>query len=343
MSEAQGFAQKLAQALLLEQVRFSREKLLNSNDPAYIHQFIKQIYTHSDQIQLNQIIQVETLHQVVQKYAFELNLGADILEFIGAVAQKIHHYASNSPKEFNDFLSDEVFELWMHKILELHQVRHYIQENLQTNPQVQQVSLQLANQILESNTPWLDYLRKLNIKEKGLGSRVISFIQDQQQQFEIKLEQQLAHTLVKQLGKIILLPEEELADITLHIWSDIKKRTLKETFSQFQPIDFEEFFILVYETWKELRETEYMQQLILNIVDTFYEYFGEYTLQEMLHAVGLTLDDLYAEAERFLPHSLKALHDKNLLDGIIQTLIQPFYMDEQTHKFIERFMAENSK
>jgi hypothetical protein len=79
----------------------------------------------------------------------------------------------------------------MFKILELEQLRDYLQENLQHNWQIQQVSL-LANQILESNTPWLNQLRQYTVKHNRIGAKVISFIQDQQHNIELKLEQQLA-------------------------------------------------------------------------------------------------------------------------------------------------------
>lgn len=336
------FAQEFAQALLLEQVRFIKQQLLDQNNPQYIRNFISQSYQNADKILLKDVIQLEQLQSVVQKYAFELNLGADILEFIGVAAQKIHREAIHSHTIFNDLLSDEAFELWLFKILELEQLKDYIQENLQHNPQIQQVSLQLANQILESNTPWLNQLRQYTVKQNKLSSKVISFIQDQQQNIELKLEHQLAHAIRKQLSQIILLPNEDLADIATHIWSEIKQRTLKETFSQVQSIDFEEFFILVYESWKELRQTEFMQQVILNIVEAFYEYFSAYSLQELLHSVGLDENDLFAEADRFVPHCLGALDQHQLLDDIIKSLISPFYLDTQTQRFIENYLAEKA-
>src|SRR5690606_12555886 len=175
----QYFAQQFAQALMLEQTRFIKKQLLAEQNNPYIEQFIHHLYTHSDQVSLKQCIQLEALQDVVQKYAFELNLGAEILEFIGMVAQRIHHLALNSQTQISELLSDESFELWLYKILELDQLRHYIHSNLLHDPQMQHVSLQLANQILESNTPWLDHLRKLNTHEYGLGSKILSFIQDQ--------------------------------------------------------------------------------------------------------------------------------------------------------------------
>ncbi|MGC3819974.1 hypothetical protein [Acinetobacter sp. G11] len=337
----QDLAQQFAQALMLEQTCFIKKQLLAEQHNPYIEKFVHHLYIRSEHITLQQFVDLKALQQVVQKYAFELNLGAEILEFIGVVSQRIHQLAINSQTQINTLLSDESFELWMYKILELDQLRHYIHDNLQHNPQVKHVSLQLANQILESNTPWLDHLRKLNTHQHGLGSKILSFIQDQQQAIELKLEQQLAQALVKQLANLFLLPNEELADISLHLWEDIKQRTLQEAFSQFQAIDFEEFFILVYETWRQLRQSEYLQQVVLDVVTVFYDYFADYNLQELLQSVGLNETDLHQEARRFLPYTLQALEQQGLLDGIIQELIAPFYSSENTHQFIEQFLQEN--
>lgn len=155
--------------------------------------------------------------------------------------KKTHKFSVNSHTILHDLLSDESFELWLFKILELEQLKDYIQDNLQHNPQIQHVSLQLANQILESNTPWLNQLRQYNSKQSNIGSKVLSFIQDQQQNIELKLEQQLATAIRKQVSQIILLPSEDLADIATYIWDEVKQHSLKEMFSQVESIDFEEF------------------------------------------------------------------------------------------------------
>lgn len=334
-------AQNFAQALLLEQVHFIKQQLLQSKNNHYIRQFIAQSYIYSDQILLKNIIQLEQLNQVVQKYAFELNLGANILEFIGVAAQKTHYYITHSPITFHDLLSDENFETWLDKILELDQVRDYIAENLQYNLQIEHISLQLANQIVERNTPWLNYLRQHHIKHNQLGSKILSFIQEQQHHIELKLEQQIALTIRTQLSQIALLPKEELEDIALQLWADFKQRPLQEMISQLQSIDFEEFFILVYETWKELRESNDMQGIILKIVEGFYEYFGEYTLQELLHSVGLNENDLYSEAMRFIPYCLSALDEHSLLDDLIKALIEPFYLNQNTQQFIANYLSQH--
>lgn len=336
----QALAQQLAQALMLEQVQFTKQQLLDSNNNTYLQQFVHRVYQQADQILLKEVIQCQQLHAVVNKYAFELNLGAELLAFIGNVSQKIHHFILNTPMTFHDLLSDESFEIWLNKILELEQVRLNAQTYLKQNSQVQNISLQLANQIVESNTPWLDHLRKLKLGEQSLGSKLLSLVQEQHYQIELKLEQQLAQAIVKQIGLVITLPNEELAEMALQIWSDLKTRPVRESFAQLNAIDVEEFFILVYEFWKELRQTPQIQAIILHVVDAFYESFAEYDLKALLNAVGLDEQDLHEEMQRFAPYFLRGLEQAELLDTLIEALIQPFYQSDSTQELIQRFLKQ---
>ena len=336
-------ASELAQALMLGQVEFIKKQLLEHKNSPHLKQFIHQIFIQANQIQLNEIILLEHLNEVVKKYAFDLNLGAELLEFIGFVAQKIHQLIIANHSTINSLISDQTFETWLYKILELEQARTYLEQNISQNPKAQLISLNLANQILETNTPWLDHLRKLNIKQHGISAKLISFVQEQQQTVELKLEKQLAQVILKQLSYIITLPSEEMAEISLDIWSEVKTKTFKDSFSQIQSIDLEDFFILVYETWKELRETPQMQSIILSVVSSFYDYFGEFSLQALLLAVGIDESDLYEEADRFIPSTMQALADKNLLDPMILSLIEPYFSQLQTQQLIQQHLTNHNQ
>lgn len=338
----QTLATELAQALMLEQVKFIKKQLIENKNNDYIEKFIHQIFLQSDQIKLNDVILLDQLNAVVSKYAFDLNLGPDLLEFIGFAAQKVHHFIVTSDSRIDELLTDETFDLWMNKVLELEQVRHYIQQNITLSPKAQRISLQLANQILESNTPWLDHLRKLSIKRQGLSAKLLNYVQDQQQYIELQLEKQLAQVILKQLGHIITLPTEELAEMSLDIWSEVKTKTFKEAFSQINAIDLEDFFILVYESWKAFRQTPQLQKIILSVLKAFYDYFGDYSLQELLLAVGVDEVDLHEEAKRFLPSTIQALDAKHLLNPIIQALIEPFYFAQDTQHILQHYLNQST-
>ncbi len=84
-----------AQALLLEQVEFQKQ-LSIENSPIYFRQFIQLFIQHADEIKLYEVVDLEQLQAVVKRYAFEMQLGAGLLEFIGEIAQRIYLSAMKS-------------------------------------------------------------------------------------------------------------------------------------------------------------------------------------------------------------------------------------------------------
>lgn len=55
-----------------------------------------------------------------------------------------------------------------------------------------------------------------------------------------------------------------------------------EFMKQLTPLDVEEFFVLIYEYWKELRQSPFMQDLILYGVEVFYDFYKDQSLFEVL-------------------------------------------------------------
>ena len=125
----------------------------------------------------------------------------------------------------------------------------------------------------------------------------------------------------------------------MHVWQEFKYKSLQDSMSQFTAIDIEEFFVLLYESWRELRESSYLQQLILEGVNIFYHYFQEHSLKELLNAVGLTQDDLMNEGLRFIPSVLQALDQNDILDPLLHQLLSPFYAAPHTIELIRQYQV----
>ena len=81
--------------------------------PAIYSAFIQ----HADEIKLYEVVDLEQLQAVVKRYAFEMQLGAGLLEFIGEIAQRIYLSAMKSPVQLQDLVSDHQFEMWLSKFL----------------------------------------------------------------------------------------------------------------------------------------------------------------------------------------------------------------------------------
>jgi len=143
----------LAQALLLEQVEFFKKQLSIENSPIYFRQFIQLFIQHADEIKLYEVVDLEQLQAVVKRYAFEMQLGAGLLEFIGEIAQRIYLSAMKSPIQLQDLVSDHQFEMWLSKFLEMEHIPHYLNQFLRTSPSVQQLCQYIATSTLEQKLP----------------------------------------------------------------------------------------------------------------------------------------------------------------------------------------------
>ena len=108
---------------------------------------------HADEIKLYEVVDLEQLQAVVKRYAFEMQLGAGLLEFIGEIAQRIYLSAMKSPVQLQDLVSDHQFEMWLSKFLEMEHIPHYLNQFLRTSPSVQQLCQYIATSTLEQKLP----------------------------------------------------------------------------------------------------------------------------------------------------------------------------------------------
>ncbi len=336
--QAESAAEQLAQALLLEQVQFFKQNLSLQQSPVYIQHIVQLILSQTQQFSLQDFIELEQLHAVVKRYAFEMQLGSGLLELIGELSQSIYMTALKSPAHLQDLMSDHQFETWLSKFLELKNVRMYQHHFLKNSPAVEQLCQHLAATVLQHKIPLLFNNRTPlpdDIAANNWQTRIKRFSIKQQQNVSQKLEEQLAHFIQEQISELSLLSNDDLEGFFRHFWEDAKYTTLYEHISHLNPLDVEEFFVLIYEYWKELRQSEFIQTLVLHGVEVFYEINKDYTIEEILKSVGLTENDLVVECLRFYPKIINILDQNGLLEPLITSLLQPFYMRTQTLNLIQ--------
>ena len=326
----------LAQALMLEQVQFFKQQLSIKNSPVYFQQFIQLFMQHADEIKLHEVVELEQLQAVVKRYAFEMQLGAGLLEFIGEIAQRIYLSAMESPVELQDLVSDYQFEMWLSKLLEMEHISHYLNQFLRTSPSVQQLCQYIATSTLEQKLPKFLTISEVNQYNFEWQYKLKKFSFLQQQRLEQKLETWIAGFIHEQLTELSLLSAEDLESLVRHIWEDLRHKKMHEFMKQLTPLDVEEFFVLIYEYWKELRQSKFMQDLILYGVEVFYDFHKDQSLLEVLSAIGLNESDLQTEALRFYPKVMDAFNQHGILEPLLKALLEPFYQSPQTLELIQQ-------
>jgi hypothetical protein len=137
------------------------------------------------------------------------------------------------------------------------------------------------------------------------------------------------------------LSDDELRDLFDQLWYGLKNSTISSFGEGLEPLDIEEFFVLIYEDWRRLRHEEYVQRLILTGVDVFFEVYGDYSLVDLLSEVGITRQHMIGEIVRFAPPVIDALVQSGDLRELIEFQLEPFYRDSHTIALLTRALDAN--
>ena len=334
-------AQALAQQLLDAQVLFIKSRLSSPEAGQYIQGLISFCLAHGQDIKLEQAVSVLSIKQVVQTYAFDLNLGGGLIELIGAMSQQLYNHANQLAPTLNMLITDQYLEQWIDKILELEQVRIQITQAIQQSPAVHDIIAQVTSSLIKKQLP--DWRAQASEQVSNSWIAKTSFINKLNKtllQQEAKLlgmaEQHIAQFIQSQSSQLLNLDTAELKDMAWQIWQNIKHIPLNELSSSIAALDVEEFFVMMYDSWRHLRQTNYMQEMILAGVDIFFEIYGQYPVTELLEEIGINQQHLVNDANRFLPQIVAVLNEHELLDQLIRMQIGDFYNSDETLQLIEK-------
>ena len=324
-----------AAAMLDAHVAFVCKQLNSANLHDKLAATVDDILVNAPLLTLNDCISAAIIKETVQHYAVELELGAGVFEIIGDIARTIHTHDVQSRTTLADLMPDHHFKQLLDKVLELKQVREYIIHELVVNPVYSALVSDVLYHSLRSQ------LMQHTLGGKQGGAALLSWGKDLLRHlpagFEESVEFNLRRYVQKNISTVLLESERfllgmdiaKLKDALLDIWDDLKTQHTSTHLRLVSSLDVEEMFVLIYEFWRDFRETAYFSALIHAGIDAFFSRYGDTTLDVLLDEVGIKRDMLVADALRFAPPVLKVLQERNLLEPMVRRQLQPFYASEE--------------
>ena len=327
-------AHLLAQQLLDAQVAHLRQRLIGTNSLQELVSFMDDVLARASHFTLNQLVQREAIHGVVRTYAFELSLGGGILELIGEMARGLYRVWQQQPPRLRDLVNDHSAEQWIDKIVELQPLRQQMMRQLQHSPLTKNLLSQLVIQVVQRQLPeWLANQTALQ-SQYSLRGKLMQRLLSSELQLVEWLSQHLASGI--QHSQALDLDDQTLTDFLQQLWIAVRDIRLDQRAIGLTALDVEEFFVLVYEDWRHLRETDYVQSWIFTGIDVFFDVYGDYVVTDLLDEVGVTHAHMLGEIERFAPMVLRALDQSGDLTALIKNQLQPFYQDPITLSLLSR-------
>lgn len=333
-----------AAALLDAHVEHITRQLSGKSLQHLIETEIGQILADAEHITLNEAVTPQMIKDTARNYAVDLELSGAIPELVGDIARALYANPVHDLSTVSDLLPDGLFEEFLDKVLEMREARERIVHEAVANP----VYSALASDILlEGIRGYVQQGRDLARQIPGaaraarLGQSLLSsafpMLEESLEENTRKYVTRILDAVLQRSEHFLLnhFDEERLREIALEVWDVIKEKPVSTFRLGVSSLDMEEFFVIGYETWRELRTTPFYSAMIDSGIDCVFEKYGDTSLRELVDEMGITQDIMVNEAMRYAPHIVKMLKRKNLLDPLLRRNLETFYQSPAVLAIIE--------
>lgn len=327
-------AETLAHALCHAQIEFHRQQLLQDVGSTHVlERALTQLIEAMDQLTVGQLVTREQVEAVVREYVFELELGGGLVELLGLMARRIHQQLRSEPLHVGELLNPQQAHEWLTKLLELQPLREALAQQLE-HAELQAGLTDWLSQHVQRQLPhWVQDLQASRWRGKAWREAWLPGLSQ-------GVSQRLVRIVLGQLQQLLRDPGElqSLAEI---LWDHAESLPL---LGEEGPTadDVEDFLVLVYEFWRDLRAQPLLQHSVLGGVALFFDHYADQTLTELLSEIGLGAEDLYRQWRRFGPRVLQGLDGVDVLRSVIALWVQPFFDQPATRALLSQHLQAAS-
>lgn len=336
----------LAEALLEAHVAFMLDQLEGPHLDALMQDELDAGLAIAGRLKLDDAVQAQSVKDSIQAFAVDLELAGGIPELVGDIARELHGAKILRHTTLGELLPDARFNEMLDKALEMKPLRERLIHTLVSTPQYRALA---SNLIYEGITR---YLGAQSVARRVPGASSVfklgkAVINRAAPDLEATLEEGLRRQIRASVKATALaserllrdnLTDERLRVAVTTIWQELKPIKVSALLKDISPLDFEEWFVIGYEYWRELRRTEIYSSLIYAGVDRFFASYGERTLADLLDDIGITRELMLAEARRYGPPAIRALRRGGHLQAFIHRNLARFYHSEAAAAVIAKHL-----
>ncbi|MBV8063881.1 MAG: hypothetical protein JOY51_09800 [Nevskia sp.] len=322
-----------AEVLLEAHVQFMLAQLEGAPLRQRVEQEVDALLGEAERISLNEVVTREAVKQTVRVYAVKLELNAGIPELVADIAQRIHGHEIHQRTRLGELLSDQQFSEVLDKLLEMNTLRQRLLDEAVANPVYSALAADIVYHGIKG------YLSQNKLTGSIPGARTAmklgkSVLNRATPGLEEAIEERLKGYVTKNIQSTLAesrrfllerFDPESIREVALDLWHRLKKLKVSSVRDYLQGSDLEDFFVIGYEYWHRLRQTDWYVTLIDAGVDGFFDRYGDSSLGEILEEIGIGRDMLVADAMRFAPQAIEGLKKRGLLEGMVRRNLEGFY------------------
>ena len=329
-----------AQAIFEAHVAFELDQWRGKGAVKRLQDEVDAFWQWADQTSLETVVSVDTVRGAAERLALDMSLPDDLAGVIGGIANDLICHDVNKKTRVQDVIDEQLFDDGVSLFVELEALRARLITRALDSP----VYTALASDVLYqgikdyifSDTGAIKSIPGVSSLLKGSSSALSKRMPGLEAQVEKRVRSYIENNTAKTLARsqellIESLDEKRIRAIADEIWAEVQDKKL----SIEDVVDSDELQKLIdygLRIWQELRETQYVGELVDAAVVSYFERNGSRTLADVLGDVGVDRDLLRQEAETLAPPVIEGLAETGLLEELVRRRLGAFYESDAFDK-----------
>ncbi len=332
-----------ADKLLEAHIAFELKRWTSSKMTKELEPLLDGLWAWLENTHVSAMLEADTAVDTALRWLDDWYLPDTLTVLVGSIAKRLVQLPVNTETRIGDVVDDELYEAGVELIVDMDQLR----ENLIKQATESPLYAMLISNVLYSGIR--DYLSSSSgavQKVPGMGSLLSkgsAALNKRMPGLESAIEDRLRNFIRGNTEKSIrnsqqflldALGPEQIRELSDEIWRDAKDARLSVS-DMVSDEDIDRLASFGLQVWHELRQTEYIQELVREGIQGFYEVYGSQSLAELLKHLGLDRETLDTEIRTLAPDLLKHACDTGLLESALRLQLEPFYRSSACTKLLK--------
>lgn len=264
---------------------------------------------------------------------FDIEPNARLLEQIGTLATRALHSPLNAKTRVGDILDKREYDLIAQRLIAEEQLRHDLIHAIMQNHNVTHLISDLVyngvknylaeNSNIAKKVPGMSSLMKVG---KGVMERMGSL----DSALENTLKNYVRHNTRATMEMSERLVQQAMAtpklqEASRHIWQQLHNRHLNVGTKHVKAEQVQDVVTIGNALWNHFRQTPYARELLGELVQAWFEKWGDDPVLSVLETIGLDRQRLPDEVKQFLRPLVAELRDSGQLEARVRLHLQRFY------------------
>lgn len=275
---------------------------------------------------------VARVRDFLLRNVFDITPSERLLEQIGTLAVRALKSPLNAKTRIDQVLDKREYELIASRLIEMEEERREIVHAVMQNPEVTHLISDIVyngvknyvaeNSNIAKKVPGMSSLMKVGkgvMERMGTDSMVENALKSYVRN-NTRATMELSERLVLQA-----LESDKLKKTSHHLWQKLHSMHLDKLTRYVKEEQVEEVVEIGAALWNHFRGTSYARDLLTELVEAWFEKWGNDSVLSVLETIGLDKQRLPGEVRLFLQPLVEELRSSGHLEARVRAHLEPFY------------------